>query len=308
MEEKRGNRGHKMAFWSKIAAALKKTKETIKSKMTTLFKKELNDAFYEELEEILISADMSVQVAMDVVEELKCEVKAEKLKHKEDVENLLKDILEDKLLQAPTPIIQYPAVFMLVGVNGVGKTTTIGKMAHYFNSQKKTVTLAAGDTFRAAASEQLSVWAERANVRLIKHEEGSDPSAVVFDAIRSTKARGTDVLLIDTAGRLHVKENLMQELKKIDRVVHREWPQANYYKLLILDSTTGQNAIQQTKIFNEAISLDGVVLTKLDGTAKGGFVFSLCDTLQKPVFFVGVGEKIEDLELFDAEAFVEGIF
>ena len=296
-----------MAFWSKIANALKKTKDSIKNKLANLFKKELNAAFYEELEEILISADISVQLAMDIVDELKDEVKANKLKHKEDVENLLKDILEDRLLEAPQPEIKYPAVFMLVGVNGVGKTTTIGKLAHYFDRQKKSVTLAAGDTFRAAAADQLSIWADWAKVRIIKHEEGSDPSAVVFDAISSAKARKTDVLLIDTAGRLHVKENLMQELKKIDRVVKREWEDANYYKLLILDSTTGQNALQQAKLFHEAVALDGVVLTKLDGTAKGGFVFSLCDELKKPVFFVGVGEKIDDIELFNAEDFVDGI-
>lgn len=297
-----------MGFWSKIKEALKKTKDNIKSKLANLFKKEINAAFYEELEEILISADISVQVAMEIVDDLKDEVKANKLKTKEEVENLLKDLLEERLLEAPTPEIAYPAVFMLVGVNGVGKTTTIGKMAHYFQSQKKSVTLAAGDTFRAAAADQLSVWGERAKVRVIKHEEGSDPSAVVFDAISSAKAKGTDVLLIDTAGRLHVKENLMQELKKIDRVVGREWPEANYYKLLILDSTTGQNAISQTKLFHEAVQLDGVVLTKLDGTAKGGFVLSLCDALKKPVFFVGVGEKIDDLELFNAEEFIDGIF
>ena len=197
---------------------------------------------------------------------------------------------------------------MFVGVNGVGKTTTIGKVANYFVKQKKSVTVAAADTFRAAATSQLEVWAERAKVRIVKHEEGSDPSAVVFDAVSSAKARNTDVLLIDTAGRLHVKENLMNELKKMDRVVEREFPEAHFYKFLVLDATTGQNAYSQAKVFREAVDADGIVLTKLDGTAKGGFVFSLCGELKVPVVFAGVGEKIDDLELFDAEQFVEGFF
>ena len=204
------------------------------------------------------------------------------------------------------PEIKYPCVMMFVGVNGVGKTTTIGKVANYFVRKKKSVTVAAADTFRAAAIDQLGVWADRAKVRIVKHEEGSDPSAVVFDAVSSAKARQTDVLLIDTAGRLHVKENLMNELKKMDRVVEREFPEAHFYKFLVLDATTGQNAYSQAKVFKDAVSLDGIVLTKLDGTAKGGFVFSLCGELHIPVVFAGVGEKIEDLELFDAEQFVEG--
>ena len=195
---------------------------------------------------------------------------------------------------------------MLVGVNGVGKTTTIGKLANYFVSQKKSVTVAAADTFRAAASDQLSVWADRAKVRIVKHEEGSDPSAVIFDAVSSAKAKGTDVVLVDTAGRLHVKENLMKELQKMDRVVSREYPEAAFYKLLVLDATTGQNAVSQARVFDEAVELDGIVLTKLDGTAKGGFVFSLCGELGIPVMFAGVGEKLDDLVPFDAEEFVEG--
>lgn len=196
---------------------------------------------------------------------------------------------------------------MLVGVNGVGKTTTVGKLANYFLSQGKTVTVAAADTFRAAAADQLTVWAERAKVRIVKHEEGSDPSAVVFDALTSAKAKGTDVVIIDTAGRLHVKAHLMEELKKMSRVVTREYPAANFYKLLILDATTGNNAISQAAIFNEAVELDGIVLTKLDSSAKGGFVISLCSELQIPVIFSGVGEKIEDLELFDPEEFIDAI-
>ena len=196
---------------------------------------------------------------------------------------------------------------MLVGVNGVGKTTTVGKLAAYFLRQGKSVTVAAADTFRAAASDQLSVWADRAKVRIVKHEEGSDPSAVVFDALSSAKARGTDVVIVDTAGRLHVKSNLMEELKKMSRVVDREYPAANFYKLLVLDATTGNNAYNQAEVFDSAVELDGIVLTKLDGSAKGGFVISLCGELEIPVVFAGVGEKIDDLELFDPEDFIDNI-
>lgn len=267
----------------------------------------IGDEFYDELEEILISADISVTTAEETVEDLRAEVKKEKLKDEEYVISLLKDILEEKLTRAEVPEIEYPAVIMLIGVNGVGKTTTIGKLADYFLRDKKSVTVAAADTFRAAAADQLTVWADRAGVRIVKHEEGSDPSAVVFDAISSAKAKGTDVLLVDTAGRLHVKANLMEELKKISRVISREYPQAHVYKLLVLDATTGNNAINQARIFDEAVELDGIVLTKLDSTAKGGFVISLCGELEIPVVFVGTGEKIGDLEKFDPESFIDSI-
>ncbi len=298
-----------MGFFGKIREALKKTKEGVALKMRHLFlKNKIGDAFYEELEEILISADVSVRTAEEVVEEVKEEAIGGKIKDEGFVTDLLKDILEEKLEEAPVPEIRYPAVIFFIGVNGVGKTTTLGKLAHYFVRQGKTVTVAAADTFRAAAIDQLSVWADRAKVRIVKHEEGSDPSAVVYDAVSSAKARGTDVLLVDTAGRLHVKENLLGELKKMDRVVEREYPEANFYKFLVLDATTGQNAFAQARVFKDAVSLDGIVLTKLDGTAKGGFVFSLCSELKVPVVFAGVGEKIEDIELFDAEEFVEGFF
>ena len=219
----------------------------------------------------------------------------------------MKDILEEKLTEAEELKIKYPAIIMLVGVNGVGKTTTVGKLASYFLSQKKSVVVAAADTFRAAASDQLTVWADRAKVRIVKHEEGSDPSAVVFDALSSAKAKGTDVVIIDTAGRLHVKANLMEELKKMSRVVERECPNSNFYKLLILDATTGGNAVNQAEVFDEAVELDGIVLTKLDSSAKGGFVVSLCNELAIPVAFVGTGEKLEDLETFSAEDFVEAL-
>ncbi len=298
-----------MGIFSKIKEALQKTRANVSTKLRQLFlKNKIGDAFYEELEEILISSDVSVKTAEAVVEEVKEEAIGNKIKDEQYVTDLLKDILEETLNEAPMPEIHYPCVIMMVGVNGVGKTTTIGKLAAYFTAQKKTVTVAAADTFRAAAIDQLGVWADRAKVRIVKHEEGSDPSAVVYDAVSSAKARRTDVLLIDTAGRLHVKDNLMNELKKMDRVVEREFPEASFYKFLVLDATTGQNAYSQARVFKEAVDLDGIVLTKLDGTAKGGFVFSLCGELKVPVVFAGVGEKLGDLERFDAEEFVEGFF
>ena len=282
-----------MGIFSKIKNALKKTRDGLAGALSNLFSKN-------KLEEILIGADISVTTAEEVVEELRLEAKKEKLKDKEFVTDLLKDVLEEKLTEAEELDIKYPAVIMLVGVNGVGKTTTVGKLANYFLSLKKSVTVAAADTFRAAAADQLTVWADRAKVRIVKHEEGSDPSAVVFDALSSAKARGTD-------GRLHVKANLMEELKKMSRVVERECPQANFYKLLILDATTGGNAVNQAEVFDKAVELDGIVLTKLDSSAKGGFVISLCSELQIPVAFVGTGEKLEDLEKFSAEDFIDAL-
>lgn len=297
-----------MGLFGNLFAALKKTKDNVAGKLRMLFSRnKLGDEFYDELEEILIGADVSVTMAEEVVEQVKEEAIEGKIRDADYVTDLLKDIMQDILEEVPVPEIKYPCVIMLVGVNGVGKTTTIGKLASYFTRQHKSVTVAAADTFRAAASDQLSVWADRAKVRIVKHEEGSDPSAVVYDAVSSAKARGTDVVIVDTAGRLHVKDNLMNELKKMHRVVEREYPQAAFYKFLVLDATTGQNAVTQARVFNETVDLDGVVLTKLDGTAKGGFVISLCGDLHIPVVFVGTGEKMEDLALFDAEEFVEAI-
>ena len=297
-----------MGLFSKLKGALKKTRDGLASALSGLFSKnKVGNEFYDELEEILIGADISVTTAEDVVEELRAEAKKEKLKDKQFVTDLLKDILEEKLTEADELDIKYPAVIMLVGVNGVGKTTTVGKLANYFISRKKSVTVAAADTFRAAAADQLTVWADRAKVRIVKHEEGSDPSAVVFDALTSAKAKGTDVVIIDTAGRLHVKANLMEELKKMSRVVERECPNANFYKLLILDATTGGNAINQAQVFDESVELDGIILTKLDSSAKGGFVISLCSELQIPVAFVGTGEKLDDLEAFNPEEFIEAL-
>lgn len=297
-----------MGLFSKLFGALKKTKDSLSEKLRVLFSKnKLGNEFYEELEEILISSDVSVTTAEEVVARVKAQAIAEKLKDGAYVTGLLKNVLTEMLEESEVEPPSYPCVIMLVGVNGVGKTTTVGKLAHYFLSKGKTVTVAAADTFRAAASEQLAIWAERAKVRIVKHEEGSDPSAVIFDAVSSAKAKKTDVLLIDTAGRLHVKENLMNELRKMDRVVTREFPEADFMKLLVLDATTGQNAVSQARVFDEAVELDGIVLTKLDGTAKGGFVFSLSSELSLPVIFAGVGEKMEDLEFFNSKEFVDGI-
>ncbi len=297
-----------MGLFGKLFGALKKTKDNLSGKLRVLFSKnKLGDEFYEELEDILISSDVSYATAQEVVARVKKQAMDERLKDEAFVTNLLRGILVDILEESEVEPPQYPCVIMLVGVNGVGKTTTVGKLAHYFLAQGKTVTVAAGDTFRAAASEQLSVWAERAKVRIVKHEEGSDPSAVIFDAVSSAKAKGTDVVIVDTAGRLHNKENLMNELRKMDRVVQREYPEADFLKLLVLDATTGQNAVNQARVFDEAVELDGIVLTKLDGTAKGGFVFSLSAELSLPVLFAGVGEKMDDLEPFDSAEFVQAI-
>ena len=297
-----------MGIFGKLFGSLKKTKENFSGKLRQLFSKnKLGDEFYEELEEILISSDVSVLTAEEVVARVKEQAIDERLKDEAYVTNLLRSVLTDILEESEVEDLSYPCVIMLVGVNGVGKTTTVGKLAHYFLEKGKTVTVAAADTFRAAASEQLSVWAERAKVRIVKHEEGSDPSAVIFDAVTSAKAKKTDVVIVDTAGRLHVKENLMNELRKMDRVVTREYPEADFMKLLVLDATTGQNAVNQARVFDEAVELDGIVLTKLDGTAKGGFIFSLSQELSLPVIFAGVGEKIDDLEKFDSTTFVEAI-
>lgn len=297
-----------MGIFGKLFGALKKTKDGLSTKMRMLFSKnKLGDEFYEELEEILISADVSVATAEKVVEGVKERAMAERLKDTDYVTGLLKEVLTNMLRDAEVPEIGFPCVIMVVGVNGVGKTTTIGKLANYYISHGKSVTVAAADTFRAAAAEQLSVWADRAKVRIVRHEEGSDPSAVVFDAASSAKAKKTDVLIIDTAGRLHVKDNLMKELEKMSRVVEREYPDADFLKLLVLDATTGQNALSQAKTFDDAVGLDGLIITKLDGTAKGGFVFSLADELSLPVLYAGVGENIGDLEKFDSAAFVDAI-
>ena len=297
-----------MGFFSKLKEGLKKTKDNIGKKIFAAFSgRALDDDFYEELEEAMLTADMGVTATEQILDEFKDEVYREKITDTEKAKNLLKRIMVDSI-SYDIPDYDYPLVILLAGVNGVGKTTAIGKLANYFKSIGKSVVVAAADTFRAAASDQLEVWADRANVRIIKHKEGSDPASVVFDAISSAKARGDDVILVDTAGRLHNKKNLMDELKKIHKVIIRELPNADYRSYIVLDATTGQNALSQVEIFSEAIDIDGIILTKLDGTAKGGFVVSLCNELCVPVAFVGTGEKIEDVDTFDKESFVDAIF
>lgn len=296
-----------MGFFKKIIEGLRKTKQAIGFKLNELFKRGIfDDEFYEELEFILLGADVGSETTENIIEELRERMRRDNVsdtaKAREYLKQILLDILGEEQFEA-----ECPAVVMVSGVNGVGKTTTIGKLANIFVKQKKSVLIAAADTFRAAAGEQLEVWAKRANVRIIKHEEGSDPAAVVFDAVSSAKSRGTDIVLVDTAGRLHNKKNLMEELKKINRVIDREFPEAQRYNLIVLDATTGQNAVSQVDIFNEAIDIDGIVLTKLDGTAKGGVVLTIKDTMDIPVYFVGVGEGIDDLLSFDANSYVEGI-
>ncbi|MBR1868236.1 MAG: signal recognition particle-docking protein FtsY [Clostridia bacterium] len=298
-----------MGLFGKLFSALKKTKDGLGEKLRVLFARDkIGEDFYEDLEDILISSDISVATADEIVENLRDRMISEKVKDKDYVINELKKQIKDCLDMADDLEINFPAVIMVIGVNGVGKTTSIGKIAAYYASKGKSVTIAAADTFRAAAANQLEVWADRAKVRIVKSAEGSDPSAVVFDALSSVKAKKTDLLIIDTAGRLHTKSNLMEELKKMSRVVEREYPQAEFYKFIALDATTGQNALSQVEVFDDAVGIDGIILTKLDGTAKGGFVVSLCNELQVPVAFVGTGEKIEDVELFDKDAFVDGIF
>lgn len=297
-----------MGFFSKLKEGLKKTKDNIGKKIFAAFSgRALDDDFYEELEEAMLTADMGVTATEQILDEFKDEVYREKITDTEKAKNLLKRIMVDSI-SYDIPDYDYPLVILLAGVNGVGKTTAIGKLANYFKSIGKSVVVAAADTFRAAASDQLEVWAERANVRIIKHKEGSDPASVVFDAISSAKARGDDVILVDTAGRLHNKKNLMDELKKIHKVIIRELPNADYRSYIVLDATTGQNALSQVEIFSEAIDIDGIILTKLDGTAKGGVVMAISAEQEIPVVFVGVGEKIDDLLPFDPEEFVDAIF
>ena len=306
-KEKKEKR-EKSKFFQKISAGMKKTNDNFKKKLFYAFSaRQLDDDFYDGLEEALLGADMGITAAESVIEQLRDEVFRAKLKTPEEAQSLLQDIIIGDI-KFDIDEYEYPLVLLVSGVNGVGKTTAIGKLANMFKEQGKSVVVAAADTFRAAASEQLEVWGQRAGVRVVKHGEGSDPAAVVFDAISSAKAKNTDVILVDTAGRLHNKVNLMNELKKICRVVEREMPDADFRKFLVLDATTGQNAVSQAEVFGEAIDIDGIILNKLDGTAKGGVVVAISDELELPVLYVGVGEKIDDLIPFDAEDFVEALF
>ncbi len=298
-----------MGLFKKFANALKKTREAFARKFDAILSHgELDDDFYDDLTDILISCDMGVKTSMEIVDELRVYARKNKIRTADEVKTALKKILTDLLENAPKVELKYPLIITIIGVNGVGKTTTIGKLAKYFSQQKKSVTLVAGDTFRAAASEQLSLWAERSKTRIIKHAEGADAAAVVYDGIASAKAKGTDVLIVDTAGRLHTKSNLMEELKKINKVIDREYPEAQRLSLIVLDATTGQNALNQITAFNEYVPIDGIVLTKLDGTAKGGVAIAIEKDLSKPVVFVGTGEGIDDIDVFDAKSFVDEMF
>lgn len=296
-----------MGLFAKIKNALKKTKDAIAYKLNKLFTGGvLNDDFYDELESILLSADIGSETTEQILEDLKKAIDKKHITSPADVRVELKRIMHD-ILDFELPEEEYPLVVLIAGVNGVGKTTTIGKLANLFKRRGKSVTIVAGDTFRAAAADQLTVWADRAGVRIVKQAEGADAAAVVYDALQSAKSKKTDVTLIDTAGRLHNKVNLMEELKKIDRVIDREFHEAMRLNYIVLDATTGQNALSQVDLFNEAIDIDGIILTKLDGTAKGGVVLAIAGEEEVPVVYVGVGEGIDDLERFDIDGFVSAI-
>lgn len=298
-----------MGFFSRLVNGLKNTKKSFSEKMKYIFTgNEIDEDFFEELEYILISADIGAVTAEEILDELRDRIKEQKVKKTEDSKEILKDILKDILKETELEEFSYPLAIMIVGVNGVGKTTTIGKIAQKFASMKKKVVIAGADTFRAAAGDQLKVWAERAKAKYVSGEHGADASAVVFDAISSAKAKDADVLLIDTAGRLHNKVNLMEELKKIGKVVSKEWPDAEYHKMIVIDGTTGQNSKEQVRLFDEAVGLSDLCVTKLDGTSKGGFVIELARTYDIAMRYIGVGETAEDLLDFDADEFVDAIF
>lgn len=295
-----------MGFFSKLFSGLKKTKDSIANKISQIFVGELDDEFYEDLEYVLISSDIGAEATEEIIDEVKKLAKKEKIKTADDFKALLRTVMINILTEVEDEQLEYPALITFVGVNGVGKTTAIGRLANMFKNNKKSVLMVAGDTFRAAAADQLTEWSKRAGVRIVKYSEGADPAAVVFDGISSAKAKKDDVVLVDTAGRLHNKANLMEELKKISKIINREW-EGCYKNYLVIDATTGQNALSQVETFNDFVGIDGIVLTKLDGTAKGGIVFAIAKKYGVPVKFVGVGEGIDDITEFDAEEFVNGI-
>ena len=277
--------------------------------MNTLTGSKIDDDLYDELEEQLILADVGGEVAIKLVDKLRDRVNEKGLKTGEQASDELRDLIADEMHpEAEMDLSGTPAVILVIGVNGVGKTTSIAKLADFYTRQGKKVMLAAGDTFRAAASEQLEIWADRAGVPLVKAGEGADPAAVIFDTVKSATARGYDLVIADTAGRLHNKAHLMEELKKMARVVGREWPEAEFRTLLVVDATTGQNGVEQARIFKDVAKLDGIILTKMDGTAKGGIAVAIRQELGLPVRYIGVGEGIEDLQPFDAREFIEAIF
>ena len=300
-----------MGFFNKIAEGLKKTRDSMMGKVDALLNSftKIDDDFFDALEESLIMADVGAVTSARICENLRKKVKEEGLSDPTAVKGALKEIIAQMLAgDEALNLSTKPSIILVIGVNGVGKTTTIGKLAHNLHEDGKKVLLAAADTFRAAAIDQLQIWADRAGVDLVKHGEGSDPAAVVFDAINAGKARGCDVVICDTAGRLHNKKNLMDELSKIARVIDREAPGSAKEVLLVLDATTGQNALNQAKLFQEAAGLTGIILTKLDGTARGGVVIGIKEELNIPIKYIGVGEQIDDLRPFDSKEFVEALF
>jgi len=298
-----------MGFFEKLKNGLLKTRHAMFGGIANIFKHGIDDDTFDELEELLICADVGYESTEMILEKLRERIKEEKIKEPEEATRALKEILVEMIGEnTPLNLETTPSVILVIGVNGVGKTTSIGKIAAQYKAQGKNVLLAAADTFRAGAIDQLQVWADRAGVDLIKQSEGSDPAAVVFDAAAAAKKRGADILIVDTAGRLHNKKNLMAELAKINRVLDRELPGCSRENLLVLDSTTGQNAVNQAKEFSQTADLTGLILTKLDGTAKGGIVFSIRNVLGIPVKFIGVGEKIDDLQPFEAKDFVDALF
>ncbi|HBW12467.1 signal recognition particle-docking protein FtsY [Proteiniclasticum sp.] len=297
-------------FFEKLKNGLTKTRENITGKMNEVLglAMTIDEDLFEELEEVLITSDVGYETSMELIERLRKKIRLQKVTEVDKVRDVLKEVISEFMEdEEKTFEVKKPTILLIIGVNGVGKTTSIGKLAFKYKNEGKKVILAAADTFRAAAIDQLEVWAKRAEVDIVRHQEGSDPAAVVYDALEAFKARNADVLLCDTAGRLHNKKNLMNELEKIRRVIDREFGDANIYSLLVLDGTSGQNAVIQAKEFQKVAQLDGIILTKLDGTAKGGVVLSIKESLKIPVVYIGVGEAIEDLQDFDAKAFADAL-
>lgn len=301
-----------MGFFDKLKSGLGKTREAISHQVNNVFKTfvKVDEELFENLEEALIMADMGVETSTYIIDELRDRVKSERITDGDEVKEKLKEIISEILCSCDTSmkLSTRPSVVLVIGVNGVGKTTSIGKLAAHYKAEGKKVMLAAADTFRAAAIDQISIWAERTGVDIIKQQENSDPAAVIFDACKAAKTRGCDILICDTAGRLHNKKNLMAELEKINRVIERELPDADKEVLLVLDATTGQNAVSQAQLFSEAANITGIILTKLDGTAKGGIVVAITKEQNIPVKFVGVGEGIDDLQVFSAPDFARAVF
>ena len=298
-----------MGLFAKLREGLTKTRDTLMGRVDTLVKetRKIDEDFYEELEDILLMSDCGMKATTAIMDELRRRVSENKVKDADTAKQMLKDIMIEQM-DIPRPPLRWPMVMLVVGVNGAVKTTTIGKLALRFQNIGRRIILCAADTFRAAAADQLTVWAERARVPIVKHAEGADPAAVVYDGIQSAKAQGADLLIVDTAGRLHNKKNLMDELNKMRRVIDREFPEADVRCMLVLDATTGQNGLAQARAFKEVCEIGGIILTKLDGTAKGGIALAIRQELEVPVWYIGVGEGIDDLQPFNAKDFVEALF